>query len=385
MKIYLIISGLFPEPDNFRGPYVYDQVKAINKSYKFDRVIVFKPSLLQNNENDYIYDGIEVYRFNTLQVPSAILPGAFDWFNIKSLYKKLNSLNINVNDIAVAHCHVTELGIYANALKKRNPQIKTILQHHGFDVLSLKNGRCANMNWHKKYMVWYGSKICNKVDINVGVSNKTLEYLTSYKEIKPKQTYSLYNGVDTTKFYPTHIKKENSDKFVIGCVGNFWELKDQITLIKAVEILKNKGFNNILVRFIGSGATLNSCKEYVENNNLKEQICFETEIGHRELNNFYNSLDLFVLPSHWEAFGCVYTEAFACGVPFIAVKGQGISELIPEKDIDKWLIDKGNFVSLSDKIGNYITNRYKQKLTTDIDINYLIGNFLDFLSKNYSC
>ena len=82
--IYITITPFFPEPDNFRGPYVYDQVKAIIKSNKYDKVIVFKPSLLQNNEKDYVYDGIEVYRFNTLQVPSAILPGAFNWYNIAS-------------------------------------------------------------------------------------------------------------------------------------------------------------------------------------------------------------------------------------------------------------------------------------------------------------
>lgn len=376
--IYIVVTPFFPEPDNFRGPYVYDQVKAIIKSNKYDKVIVFKPSLLQNNEKDYVYDEIGVYRFNTLQVPSAILPGVFNWYNIASFKKKLKSLNIDIKDISVVHCHVTELGIYANALKKKNPKIKTLLQHHGFDVLSLKNGRCANMNWHKKYMVWYGSRICNKIDINVGVSNKTLEYLTSYKEVKPKQTYTLYNGVDTTKFYPTSSEK-GKEKFIIGCVANFWKLKDQITLIKAIEILKSKGFNNILVRFIGSGATLNECKEYVENNNLNEHISFETEIPHRELNDYYNSLDLFVLPSYWEAFGCVYTEAFACGVPFIAVKGQGIAELIPEKDSDQWLIDKGDFVSLSNKIENYINNRNKHELTTDIDINYLVGEFLQKL------
>lgn len=379
MNVYIVVTPFFPEPDNFRGPYIYDQVKAIIKSNKYDKVIVFKPSLLQKNENDYIYDGIEVYRFNTLQVPSSILPGTFNWYNINTFKKKLKSLNIDIKDISVVHSHVTELGIYANALKKRNHNIKTILQHHGFDVLSLKNGRFANMSWHKKYMIWYGSRICNKIDINVGVSNKTLEYLTSYKEVTPKQTYTLYNGVDLSKFYPIQPKKE-SDKFVIGCVANFWKLKDQITLIKAIEILKHKGNNNILVRFIGSGATLNECKEYAENNNLNEQISFETEISHRELNNYYNSLDLFVLPSYWEAFGCVYTEAYACGVPFIAVKGQGISELIHEKDSDKWLIDKGDFVSLSNKIEDYINNRYKQELTTNIDINYLVGEFLQKLS-----
>ena len=99
---------------------------------------------------------------------------------------------------------------------------------------------------------------------------------------------------------------------------------------------------------------------------------------HRELNDFYNSLDLFVLPSYWEAFGCVYTEAYACGVPFIAVKGQGISELIPEKDVDKWLIDKGDFVSLSDKIENYIENNFAETEHTKEKLQELVKNAIEY-------
>ena len=40
--------------------------------------------------------------------------------------------------------------------------------------------------------------------------------------------------------------------FTIGCVANFWKLKDQITLIKAVEILLLNGLK-IEVKFVGTG------------------------------------------------------------------------------------------------------------------------------------
>ena len=64
------------------------------------------------------------------------------------------------------------------------------------------------------------------------------------------------------------------------------------------------------------------------------------EVDHRQLNAFYNTLDLFVLPSYWDAFGCVYTEAYACGVPFMAAKGSGITEYIREDDFDNWVIER---------------------------------------------
>ena len=62
--------------------------------------------------------------------------------------------------------------------------------------------------------------------------------------------------------------------------------------------------------FVGTGKTLNSCKKYVNNNNLSEFIIFEKEMEHYELNKFYNDIDLFVLPSYY-ALGCVYLESWA--------------------------------------------------------------------------
>jgi len=38
--------------------------------------------------------------------------------------------------------------------------------------------------------------------------------------------------------------------------------------------------------------------------------------------------DVFIMPSFYEALGCVYLEAMAMKLPTIGVKGQGIDEII---------------------------------------------------------
>lgn len=376
--IYIVITPFFPEPDSFRGPYVYDQVKAIMASGRYDKVIVYKPKPFYTKATDYIYEGIEVHRFDTYELPSAVLPGVLDSLSVKSFLSSLKKQSISIKDIAVVHSHVTGNGIYANALKKLNPDIKTILQHHGFDVLSITNGRFAGYGWHKKYTELYGARICNKIDLHVCVSEKTLSYLKQYGNIRLKDSYILYNGIDETKFYPVSGLK-HEEIFKIGCVGNFWEIKDQMTLIKAAELLIEKGYKDICVSLVGSGYTMPGCRDYVESHNLQDHVAFEKEVSHKELNLYYNSLNIFVLPSYYEAFGCVYTEAYACGVPFIAVNGQGISELIPEKESGKWLIDRGDFVSLANKIEKFRKDRYEQVLNTPIEINALTGKFLDYI------
>jgi glycosyltransferase involved in cell wall biosynthesis len=373
--IYLVITPFFPTPDSFRGPFIFDQVKAIQQTGKYE-VVVFKPKPWYSRGKDYEFDGVKVHCFNTYDLPSNILPGLFQLFSIWSMIWKLKSIGLSPQNIKVVHAHVTGTGFLANALKKRYNGIKTLLQHHGFDVLCLTNGRLYKLSWHRKWVQNYGIDVCNQIDLHVGVSAKTLDYLKSYPQISITDSCVLYNGVDTAKFYPVPGLR-NNDFFTIGCIGNFWELKDQLTLIKAAEKLVNEGMKNLRIFFIGSGSRLQFCKDFAVTHHLSENIEFRSEVPHAELCRFYSSLDLFVLPSWHEAFGCVYTESYACGVPFIAVEGQGISELIPEEDKSKWLIGKGDSNQLAKLISDYARNRYSQTLNINPEITVLIHDFLN--------
>lgn len=374
---YLVITPFFPSKANFVGPYVLDQVKTIKELSSYE-VTVLKPKPLFSKLQDYKFDGVAVHYFKRVVLPSNILPGLFKKLSSYFFLKKLKQLNIEVKQIEVVHSHVTENGFYANCLKTQNTKIKTIVQHHGFDVLSLESGKLSNWLWHRNWVKNYGISICNPIDLHIGVSDKTLSCVAAFSDIKMKSTYVLYNGVDSNKFYPIKGLKDRQI-FKIGCIANFWPLKDQMTLIKAAHELTKQGMNNLNVVFIGTGTLLETCKKYVVKHQLQKQITFQKEVMHKELNTFYNTLDLFVLPSFHEAFGCVYTEAYACGVPFVGVKRQGIAELIPAADIDTWLIDKGDAVKLAEIILNFRTYKIKQKLLHNHEIKGLITLFLNKL------
>ena len=99
------------------------------------------------------------------------------------------------------------------------------------------------------------------------------------------------------------------------CVANFWKIKDHITLIKSVEFLYHQGID-VKVRIIGSGATLKKCQKYVNSKFLTHIFKFEKELPHELLNDFYNQIDIFVLP-FLSTVSCLYLLFFLCFSCFV--------------------------------------------------------------------
>lgn len=394
---YIVITPFFPTPESFRGPYIYDQVRAIMKTDNYE-VIVFKPKSWNESREFYEYEGVKVHLFSSFQMPSYLFNGATNKINCIFFLRKIKRIGINIDNIEIAHGHTSTFGAYALALKQQNNSIKAFVQHHDRDPFTIRNGHLAYWKINARYRAKSNIRIFNQVDCHISIS-KVVEdnllafpkpgkyetykpYLSILQQVKnlpsihPKRSLILYNGVDTTKFY---FKPGLRDKsiFKIGCIGNFQELKGQIILIKAGEILiKEYGMNNIRLSFIGSGELLEPCKKYVSERDLNNYVDFEKEIHHSLLVDYYNTLDLFVLPTCYEGFGCVFTEAAACGVPFMLCEHQGASEYIPKEETDKWLIQPYDYKHLAQLIYRYYTKRDKQKLLYPYDITSLINNYL---------
>lgn len=396
MRMYLVITPFFPTSDSFRGAFIYDQVKAIKRTGLYDQIVIMRPRLLWQRMEDYEYDGFKVHYFPTVMLPSNLLMGLFEKINTRLFLSSVGKIGINIEDVAVAHAHVSMNGSYALAIKKKNPRIKTLLQHHDPDPYSINlSKRFAECGWNTRLNSRYLQKIFEKIDLHICVSNKVkhnllafpkageeevyprylhlLEQVKGLENVKLKDTYVLYNGVDTQIFYPTE-KKQEADKFAIGCIANFLEWKDQLTLLRAIKRLVEQGTKNFEVVLIGTGPKLQDCQEFVSKNNLTNVVTFRQEMKHEKLRDFYQSLNLFVLPSYFEGFGCVFTEAYACGVPFMSCYHQGISEIVEEPE--KWLVEKGDDEQLAKLIINYMDSRCSQKLGSFFDIDVLIFEFL---------
>lgn len=379
-KIYLVLTPFFPAQDSFTGSFIFDQCKAIERNSNY-KVIILKPKAIFSKKRDYEYDGLKVYYFKTLNLPSNLLPGLFNYINIKLLNLVVKSIIKEKDQLEIVHLHGIHLGFLSKAFKNNDYKQKTILQFHGLDTLGLRQGKFNNFIWQKRWIMKMAEKSFEYIDFHIGVSHKTLLNLKSFPSLKIKNEMVLYNGVDQTKFFSKRsAKKQNC--YTIGCIGNFIEIKNQITLIKAVHLLLKNGHENMNLVLIGSGPTLQYCVNYVDENKLDNNIAFIKEMPHNELISFYNSLDLFVLPSYYEAFGCVYVEAHSCGVPFMAVKEQGISELIPYTEMDRYLFDKEDYEQLAKLIVLQKSTESIQTLNRDVNIDTLISEYLHSLNNS---
>lgn len=397
-KYYICVTPFFPTPNSWRGAYVLDQVKAIQRNSDYEVVVFMGDS---KSDSDYDIDGIKVYRYKTIGLPSNILNGFFNGYNAKSFVKRVLQVGINPQDVAFAHCHVSMRAACGLTLKKLNPNIKVLLQHHDLDPFNLRSGKMLRNNrFNIRYRARKAIALYNEVDLHICISEacrdsllafpnarrgeifeeylKVIRVVKGFPHINAKDTYVLYNGVDTKLFnFSKQANQGKKEVFRIGCIANFQELKGHMMLIKAFEILHKKGYSDIVLSLLGTGETRQMCEDYLCKHNLMRYVEWPKEVTHDKLPEYYHSLDLFVLPSYFEGFGCVYTEAAACGVPFMGCVNQGYSEYVCNKD--RWLIRPKDYLQLSTLIEAQYLDGKEQKLAKALDIDNLINNYLDYL------
>ena len=150
-----------------------------------------------------------------------------------------------------------------------------------------------------------------------GVSPFTIESLTNKNFSHGERLSVMPIPVDTSKYFP-------ADNFKIGRIGFAGRLNDprkNINLLfDVVEILK---FNETKFELYLAGIGGEEFKDQVKLRGLEKNIKFVGQLSEAKLLNFYQSLDLFVIPSHQEGLAIVGLEAMAAGLPIISTRCGG--------------------------------------------------------------
>lgn len=403
LPVYLVITSYFPTPESWRCAFVYDQVRAIQRTGRY-RVVVLNTLY----PNDYVYQGVEVLGCPSLWRKGTFLcPWLYERVNARIIEGVLARHDIDVGSIAVAHCHMVTVAAFGLALKRRNPRIRVLCQSHDPDPykLLLTYARKNPFGIKIKLYFAYHRSLMESVDAWVSISDFVSEVLcdcprqtrgrdyppmrqaTSYlrhsRVANRRPIFRLHNGVDCSLFNRGGGESRRRDGFTIGCIGNFIDWKGQDDLFRALVLLEREKAlgENWRLRCVGSGRSQKTCKAIAEAGGIMGHVSFETEVDHTQLPDFYRSLDLFVLPSYFEGFGCVFTEAWACGTPFITCEGQGMDDLIAAEDRPLWLCKPRDPEDLAAKIANYFRTRPEQRLSGPVDIDLLIPRFLDDLES----
>lgn len=126
------------------------------------------------------------------------------------------------------------------------------------------------------------------------------------------------------------------------------EKKGQHVLIKALSILKEKGYQNIELDLIGDGDS----REYLQNLTKEFKLDKVSFLGTKPveyINEHLCEYNLFVQASVFEGFGLTAAEAIAAKVPLLVSDNEGPLEII-ENGTYGWTFENGNAEDCAEKI-----------------------------------
>jgi glycosyltransferase involved in cell wall biosynthesis len=212
-----------------------------------------------------------------------------------------------------------------------------------------------SQNLLKKLIFIYTLKLADKIIVNsIMFKNELKKKLDInaeciYNPLNYKEIRKLSKEKEKKKFF-----KKNSVKIIN--VGRLVDQKDQITILKAINHIKNKA--NISLLIIGEGKRKKELMNYIYSKNLEKIV----KIKNHTKNPFpyIKSSDIFVLSSIFEGLPNVLLEAITLNSFVISADcPTGPSEIL-DKGKGGFLFKMSNYKDLANKILTFIANKKKQ-------------------------
>jgi len=242
---------------------------------------------------------------------------------------------------------------------------------------------------------WSKNFLKKKIFINIlKLADKIIVNSIKFKiELKNKfniKSECIYNPLNYKEIKKLSKKKASNFFFKkkylkIINVGRLVDQKDQLTLLKAINHIKNKVNVNLLI--VGEGKNKNILLEYIKKNNLQKIIKIK-----KYTNNPYpyiKSSDIFVLSSLFEGLPNVLLEAIVLSSFVISSNcPTGPSEIL-DKGKGGLLYNVGDYKNLANKIFFYLSHKnqcakklmFARKRLKRFDLNINLNKYLKIVKQ----
>ncbi len=151
-----------------------------------------------------------------------------------------------------------------------------------------------------------------------------------------------------------------SKYFKIGCPGRLADHKNQKLVINVLaefpELLKTQ----TAIYFAGVGKEEKELKALVKELGLETQVHFLGLLSSSEMQAFYSTMDVIVLPSLYEAFGLVFIEAISMDKPVLVSKAFGALTFIDQikYDMNDFVFDPSSVENLKQLLMQQINSEF---------------------------
>ena len=318
------------------APWMMDELIAFAKITKFDLIFLRKQDAFYNEgiqvlEENGIAIYIQPFKLGNIIKKSItaikfiivnILNFRFNYnsaIGFKSIYWfiRLDLSHFSINS-RIHSQFATQAALVALIIKKyfdNKPEYS--FTFHAYDIY-------FNNKWFKLLV----SECKNAFSIsNYNINYVSQQYLNSDK-IKLSRLGVFRDELSKTAFN----KIENGKKFRLGLLSWFVEKIGIKYLLQAMLMLKENGYNDIKLTLAGDGPLKEGIINYINQNNLRDSIDYIGKIKGTQKQDFYNNIDVFVLPSisllnDKDGIPVVLMEAIASSLPLVSTNVSGIPEI----------------------------------------------------------
>jgi glycosyltransferase involved in cell wall biosynthesis len=281
-------------------------------------------------------NGVDVYRPKTLDMSKPFYLCAdhelrswgpyFSFFadvlsyNIMSTSKLVNELvrkNGRTFDIIDAH---DWLGIMAGMIAKKELNTPLIFHVHSTEV-----GRSIGRGSHTiKDIEYEGGQLADCViTVSNAMADELLKLGFPQDKIRP-----CWNGVDPVKYDPAKVSNEDrlalrrsygvqDHETLLFFIGRLVPVKGIDKLVRALPLVL-KDFPNTKLLVLGIGDMENEIRSIADGLGIHDKVIMRAEfVSEAERIRHYAAADVVVLPSLYEPFGIVCTEALSMAKPTV--------------------------------------------------------------------
>jgi glycosyltransferase involved in cell wall biosynthesis len=161
------------------------------------------------------------------------------------------------------------------------------------------------------------------------------------------------------EFNKTYFK---NNKINLICVGKYQERKNQLSLVKAAEKLKDK--YPLYIILVGQDDELvytRELKDYIFTHHLSGMVSLEVNVPWREMPKRYIESDVFVLPSYHEPASYSIIEAMSYRLPVLSSRENGTSCYVSE-GVNGYTFAAKNLEELTNKLERVVQDRERLKV-----------------------
>jgi len=253
---------------------------------------------------------------------------------LKSAYSRFKP------DIVHAH-YATSYGLLGSFLKHK----PFLISVWGSDIYNFPNKSV----FHKAVL----KRNLSKADYIFSTSHAMAKETGKYTD---KSIQVIPFGVDVNVFRP--MSTESANSLTIGVVKTLEPNYGISYLIDAFKIVQSHFPDQKLkLLIVGDGSLKESLIEQTQRLEISDSVSFTGRIDHSEVNQYYNRMDIVVIPSrvNSESFGVAAVEASACAKPVVASNTGGLKEVIKD-GVNGLLVEPENPEDLAQKIQVLINN-----------------------------